>query len=140
MSTAESDPQIKEASPRRRSMMISKCRKVWAWLNSPRKIPLGDHDKIIIGYQLNMHLVSDKDHVTPWISTNLNRKEICPSMASNVWKIGQPQIIRHQIYDPSNPNPQLNQADFDNQISVDMWTSERLHASTIYFIDEFLSL
>ena len=74
------DPQIKEAFPRRRSMMISKCRKVWAWLNGPRKTPLGDHDKITIGYQLDMHLVSDKGHVTSWRGALYTQNGISQSM------------------------------------------------------------
>ena len=46
MSAAESDQQIKEASPKRRNIMTSKCRNVWVWLNGSREAPLGDHDKI----------------------------------------------------------------------------------------------
>ena len=34
-------------------------------LYHPREASLGDHDKITIEYQLDMHLVSDEDHVTP---------------------------------------------------------------------------
>ena len=46
ISTIESGPNIIEASPKRRSMMASKYQKVWAWLNGPKKAPLGNHDKI----------------------------------------------------------------------------------------------
>ena len=43
----ESGPNIKEVFPGRRSMMICKGRKVWAWLNGLRETSLEDHDKII---------------------------------------------------------------------------------------------
>ena len=110
-STTESNLNIKEMSPRRRSMMISKCRKVWAWLNGPRETPLRDHDKITIYYQLVMHPVSGEYHVTPWRSTNLDRK----GKYALVWhrcmvdrKIWWPQIIYHQMCNPNHPYAQLN--------------------------------
>ena len=46
ISTIELGPNIIEASPKRKSMMASKYQKVWAWLNGPKKAPLGNHDKI----------------------------------------------------------------------------------------------
>ena len=78
ISTTESGSNIKETSPRRRSVMTSKCRKVWSWLNGPRETPLRDHSKITIDHQLDMHLVSDEDHVTPWRSKNPNQKGNMP--------------------------------------------------------------
>ena len=111
-STAESNLNIKETSPGRRRMMISKWQKVWAWLNDQRGTPLGDHDKITIDYQLDMHLVSGEDHVTPWRSVNLNWKGNMPQYGIRCTvdrKIEQPQTIHHQMCDPSHPYPQLNQ-------------------------------
>ena len=110
--TAEPNPNIKETSPSKRSMMISKCRKVWSWLNEPRETPLGDHDRITIDYQLIMHPVSGEDHVTPWRSTKLNRKENMPQYGIRCvvgQKIKWHQIIYHQACNPSHPCPQLNQ-------------------------------
>ena len=104
--------QTSRTSPKRRSMMISKCWKVWAWLNSLKEAPLRDHDKITIDYQLIMHPVSGEDHVTPWRSINLDRK----GKYAPVWhrcmvdrKIGWSQIIYHQICNPDHPYAQLNQ-------------------------------
>ena len=111
MSTAKLDPKIKEASPIRRSMMISKCQKVWAWLNSLRETPLGDHDKITIDHRLDMHLVSDEDHVSPWRFINLNWKGHMPQYDIKCMvdqEIKQHRIIHHQICNPSHPYPRLN--------------------------------
>ena len=111
MPTTTSYPKIKEASPRKRSMMISKCQKVWAWLNSLRETPLGDHDKITIDHRLDMHLVSDEDHVSPWRFINLNWKGHMPQYEIKCMvdqKIRQHWIIRHQMCNLNHPYPQLN--------------------------------
>ena len=58
-----------------------------------------------------MHPVSDKDHVTLQRSTNPNRKKNIPQYDNKCMvdrKIGQPQIIHHQMRDPNHPYPQLN--------------------------------
>ena len=114
MSVVESDQQIKEASLRKRkkNMMIFIRRKMWAWRDGLRETPLRDHDKIIIDYQLDMHLVSDEDHMTPWRSTNLNWKGNMPQYGIKCMvnkKIRQHRIIHHQMCNPGYPYPQLNQ-------------------------------
>ena len=53
-------------------------KKVWAWFNSSRKAPLGNHRKIKKGCQLDMYLINRNDHANQWRFTNLNQNENMP--------------------------------------------------------------
>ena len=59
-----------------------KCGSTWM---AQKRLNWGDHDKITIYYQLVIHPVSGEDHVTPWRSTNLNRKGNMPQYGIDVW-------------------------------------------------------
>ena len=88
---------------------VEKCELNWM---TEERLHWGGHDKITIDYQLNMHLVSNENHVTPWRSINLNRKGNMPQYDIKCMvdrKIKQSQIIHHQMHDPGHPYPQLNQ-------------------------------
>ena len=63
MSSTESNSQIKEMYPKRRSAMISKMSKSVNLIEWPRETPLRYLDKITVDYQLDIHLASDEDHV-----------------------------------------------------------------------------
>ena len=112
MSTAESNQQIKEKSPKKKNMITSKCRKVWVWLNGWRKAPLGDHDKI--ASRTSSRRVShrwERSCNSMRIYKSQPEKKYAPvwNQKWNKSKIKQHQIIHHQMCDLCHPNPQLDQ-------------------------------
>ena len=59
--------------------------KIQARPNVSRKAPPKNQGEMKANHQPAMHLITGDDHANQWRSTNLNQKEICPSMASDVW-------------------------------------------------------
>ena len=89
MSATESDQQIKEASPRRRNMMTSKCRKGWVWLNGSREASMGDLDKIT-----NRSLSQRVSRKWEWTCKAMEIYKSKPK-----WKYA---LVWHQIHGRSN--------------------------------------
>ena len=108
---SRNESTYQKASLRRRSMRISKYQKVWAWLNGPRKAPLGDHDKIT--NRLSSRCVS---HKWRWSCNSMKiyksqRNGNVPQYGIRCMvdkKIRQHRIIHHQMCNPNHPYPQLN--------------------------------